>query len=117
MLAKKAIYRWMASPEAETLSLVTSPMVVPVPVGVNAEASSLGTPCLPPHPVSLPGVGVAVRVGTGQEVPVDLVQVVRVGIIVVHQLVDEVGGHGGGDPLPGVNSSLQPYVGGPRAGL
>ena len=84
MLAKKALHRWMASPEAETLSLVTSPMVVPVPVGVNAEASSLGTPCLPPHPVSLPGVGVAVRVGTGQEVPVDFVQVVGVGSVVLN---------------------------------
>ena len=81
-------------------------MVVPVPVGVNAEASSLGTPCLPPHPVSLPGVGVAVRVGTGQEVPVDLVQVVRVGGVVVHKLIDKVGGHSGGNPLPGVDTRL-----------
>ena len=107
----------MASPDDEKLSVVTSPVVVPVPVGVNAEASSLGASCLPPHPVSLPGVGVAIRVGTGQEVPVDLVQIVRVGIIVGHQLIDEVGGHGGGNPLPGVNTSLQPHVGGPWAGL
>ena len=92
-------------------------MVIPIPVGVDAKASSLWTSCLSPHPVSLPGVGVAVRIGAGQEVPVDLVQIVGMGSVVVHQLVDEVGGDGGCDPLPGVNTSLQPHVGGPGTGL
>ena len=105
----------MVSLDADTR--VTSPMIIPIPVGVDAKASSLWTPRLSPHSVSLPGVGVAVRVGAGQEVPVDLVQVVGMGVIVVHQLVDEVGGDGGGDPFSGVNTSLQPHVGGTGTGL
>ena len=74
-------------------------------------------PCLPPEPVVVPAPGVAVRVGGGDEVPVDLVQVVGVGVIVVHKLVHEVGGDGGGDPLSGVNTSLQPHIGGAGSSL
>ena len=65
----------------------------------------------------VPAPGVAVRVGGGDEVPVDLVQVVRVGGVVGHQLVDDVGGDGGGDPLSGVNTSLQPNIRGAWPGL
>ena len=59
----------------------------------------------------VPAPGVAVRVGGGDEVPVDLVQVVGVGGVVGHQLVDDVSGHSGRDPLSGVNTSLQPNIG------
>ena len=92
----------------------------PVPVGIHALAAqdrAVLRPRLPPESVVLPAVGVSVRVGGGEEVPVDLVQVVGVLGVVLHQLVDQVGGDCRGDPLPGVYPGLQPDVGGPGPGL
>ena len=61
--------------------------------------------------------GSPVGVGRGDEVPVDVVDVAGVLGIVLHQLPDDEGGDGGGDPLPGVDPCLQPDVGTPCATL
>ena len=92
----------------------------PVPVGVHplaAQDRAVLRPGLPPEPVVLPAVGVPVRVGRGEEVPVDLVEVVRVLGVVLHQLPHDEGGDGGRDPLPGMYPGLQPDAGSSRSGL
>ena len=110
---------WLAEGLGPTESLVAGvvthtglrPVEIPVPVGIHSVALALRRPRLPPQSVSVEAILVAVRVGRGQEVPVDVVQIVRVLGVVLDQLVDNEGGHGGGDPLPGVNPGLQPDVG------
>ena len=92
----------------------TSPMEVPVSVWINSNTMSsmtrLRTPGLPPHSVSFKRVRITIRVGWGEEVPVDLVQVVWVTVIALDQLIDNEGGHSRGDPLSSMDTSLQPYV-------
>ena len=51
---------------------------------------------------------VAVRVGGGQDEPVQVLEEVGVGGVVLHQLLEHPGGGGGGDPLPGVDTTVDP---------
>ena len=51
---------------------------------------------------------VAVRVGGGQDEPVQVLEEVGVGGVVLHQLLEHPGGGGGGDPLPCVDPTVDP---------
>ena len=104
-------------------------MEAPVAVGVDslAAGTGVGGPGLAPVAVVGHRVGVTVGVGGGQVVPgvvpvvpvvpggqvvpVDVVDVAGVLGVVLDELADDEGGDGGGDPLPGVDAGLQPYVG------
>ena len=69
----------------------------------NDSSQSKFLPGLSPQPVDL-GVGVAVGVEDGQDVPVEVVDQVRVVPEFLGQHLDGVHHHGGGDPLPCVNA-------------
>ena len=100
-------------------SIFTGPVESPVTVGVDslAAGAGVGGPRLPPVTVVRHRVGVTVGVGGGQVVPVDVVDVAGVLGVVLDKLADDVGGDGGGDPLPGVDACLQPDVGAAGAAL
>lgn len=82
--------------------LITPPSEWKVPVEVDAQMflGADGRPVLAPQPVQEVGGAprelVAVRVGHGQDVEVDLFAVV----VALRQLEGQVRRHGGGNPLP-----------------
>ena len=98
-----------------------SPVEVPVPVRVNSNTVSSMTflwgSCLPPESVIREGVGITIWVGRWQEVPVDVVKILWMFSVVLHQLPDNEGGNSGGDPLSGMDTSLQPDIGFTRSSL
>ena len=86
-----------------------TPVVAPVSIGVCSytAGASVGGPRLPPHPVVVPGVLVAVRVHAGHDKNVVFVQDVAVSSRVLRQLLHDVGGCGWADPLSCVNTTWE----------
>ena len=110
------------------LFFFTSKLEVEIPVKIHSVAFRplVLPPVLPPHSIvllqkksilinsnpkntrnsfsyALPGVLVSIRVCHWQQIEVELVYVL-VGLLGLAQLLDDVGGHGGGDPLAGVDA-------------
>lgn len=53
---------------------------------------------------SRPAVGIAIGVEDGHDVPVNIVDVLRVSVVVLDELVDEPSDEGRGDPFTGVDA-------------
>lgn len=94
-------------PGIDLLALVlarphAAPVKAPVPIQVHACALGQATSVLAPQPLCSVSVFVAVWVGNGQNVEVDLLQIVGLGLSVLNQFAQDVCRRGGGDPLASV---------------
>merc|ERR1719234_459074 len=87
---------------------VESPVAVCIHTLATQNAPVAG-PCLPPHPVVVPRPVVAIGVCRGEDEPVQVLQEVGVGRVVLHQLLEHPGGGGWGDPLPSVDPTVDPH--------
>lgn len=79
-----------------------------VPVQISPSTKSSPGSVLPPQPVGRVRILVPVRVHHRQEIPVDVPYALRLILVVVHELVDDVRDRRGRYPLPGVDSSVYP---------
>merc|ERR1719234_820882 len=87
---------------------VESPVAVCIHTLATQNAPVAGS-CLPPHPVVVPRPVIAIGVCRGEDVPVQVLKEVGVGRVVLHQLLEHPGGSCRGDPLPRVDSTVDPH--------
>ena len=85
-------------------------MEIPISVGISSDTLEawIMRGCLPPHPVPLSNSEVAVRIEKWQEVPVQLVQEVRMIVLFLHKLIEHPGVDSRANNLPGVDTTVNP---------
>ena len=88
-------------------------MEIPISVGISSDTLEAWVlrGRLPPHPVPLSNSEVAVRIEKWQEVPVQLVQEVRMIVLILHKLIEHPGVDSGSNNLPGVDTTVNPHGG------
>ena len=82
-----------------------------IPVGVSALTLVTWMPrcCLPPHPVLFSCLMVSVRIVRRQKVPIQFCEKIWVVHCILKEFIEHPGSHGWGDPLPGVDTAVDPH--------